>query len=435
MATPTSPTSRLLRSVVFIFAFIVGGGLLGGLLFLLREEPPRRSNAPLPPYVESIVVRAEDVTERYVGYGTAKATRAAKLAAEVSAGVVERVGGIRAGSSVSAGQDLIRLDDREYRLAFERAEARAAAEEAAIAELDVEASNVEELVRTAEKELRVAAAEKARVTDLFERGLAANKEFDFANLAYQQARRVLQGYEREAAALSPRRDGLMASRRAFEADAALAQLNIERCVIKAPFAGRVESVFVDRGDRVAIGTVVLALIDSDRVEIPIQLPGAIYNRVKTGANCRVECESTVGTSWEGQVARIAPAADEQTRTFAAYIVVDNTQQAQALVPGTFVTAIVQGPIHANRILVPRGAFRSGRVFIVEDGVARVRLLAVERFLEERALVRGSIRDGDRVILSHLDRLADGSPVRVGEEHPTSAAASRPFQETGTVSTP
>jgi membrane fusion protein (multidrug efflux system) len=140
-------------------------------------------------------------------------------------------------------------------------------------------------------------------------------------------------------------------------------------------------------------------------------------------------------TWGGEVVRISPTADEQTRTFAAYLLVDNTRQSHPLVPGTFVKATVQGPRHTNRILVPRGAIRSGRVFVVENGVAQTRPLTVERFLEDRALIRGDLHDGDRIILSHLDRLADGSPVRVSDEQAASATASTRPEKGADLSTP
>jgi multidrug resistance efflux pump len=421
--------------VVLITLLLVVGGALAWLLVITRQEPPRRASTALPPYVESIVVRAEDAVERYTGYGTVEPKRTANLAAEVAATVLDRIGGIRVGAAVTSGQELIRLDQREYALAQTRAEALAAAEDASIAEIDVQITKLRELMQTAENELRVAESEKNRVTDLFERELAAKKEFDFANLAYQQARRVVQGYERELAALAPRRDRLVASRRAFEADAEIARLNIQRCVIKAPFAGRIGSIHVDCGDRVNIGTVVLTIVDASTVEIPIRLPGAVYSRVKTGAPCRVECESASSVSWEGEVARVAPTADEQSRTFAAYVMVDNARQSVPLVPGTFVRAVVEGPVHPHRILLPRGAFRSGRVFVVEGGVARLRTPTIERFMQDRALINGDIHDGDRVILSHLDRLADGLPVRVHAGKPAAATASTRPSEADKVSTP
>lgn len=405
----------------------VGAGL-GYVLMAVREEPPRREVATLAPLVESIVVQAEDVVEHFIGYGTARAMRSANLAAEVAATVVECVDGIRAGSPVTAGQALIRLDKRQYQYVLERAEALADAEQASLDELTVEAQNLERLIKTAQQELGVTRDEKTRVAGLLERNLAARKEYDFANLAYQQGRRVLQGYERELAKIAPRRARLAASKRGYDAEAALARLNIERCEIKAPLGGRIQELMVDVGDRVAPGLVVATLIDASRVEIAIQLPASNYDRVRVGAPCRVESESLVGTIWRGEILRIAPVADEQTRTFAAYVVVDNTEPGKgALVPGAFVRASVRGPVHADAILVPRSACRNGRVFVVEGDTARQRLITTERFIEDRAVVHGPLSSGERVIVSHLDKLADGSPVRV---RPVRSAASNPPESSG-----
>jgi RND family efflux transporter MFP subunit len=412
--------------------------VVAAAMIAVRKEPPRRKLATLPPLVESMVVRAEDVQEQFVGYGTVRAIRDVRVAAEVAANVVERVGDIRAGSVVTRGQVLVLLDDRQYRHVHDRAVALADAEQASLSELEGEAKNLKELVETAEQELRVARSEKLRVTDLFEHNMAAKKEYDFANLAYQQARRVLQGYERELARVGPRSARFEASKRGYEADAALAWLNIERCRIKAPFAGRIDTLSVDAGDRVGPGSVVLRLIDSSRVEIPIRLPAAVYDRVRVGAPCRVGYESRAGVAWSppylpplkgglwGVVTRIAPTADERTRTFAVYIVVDNIEgESGELVPGMFVRGQVDGPLHHGAILVPRGACRAGRVFIVEDDLARIRSVTIERFIEERAMVSGDLQSGDRVILSHLGKLADGSPVRLSPERSAASTAQPP----------
>ena len=94
-----------------------------------------------------------------------------------------------------------------------------------------------------------------------------------------------------------------------------------------------------------------------------------------------------------------------------------TAAGGVLLPGTFVRAEVRGPVYPDRILVPRGAFREGRVLVVEQAKARARSVTPQLFIEDRAMISGDLRSGDRVILSHLDKLADGSPVRIRAEEP------------------
>ena len=179
-----------------VVVLIGGGSGIAGLLYAKRAEPPRDAIGALPPLVEAMVVRAEDVSESFVGYGTVQADHVANLAAELPARVVERVGDIKSGSTVQKGQPLVRLDDRQYRHELDRAQEIVAVDRAALRELAVEAANLEQIINTVRRELRVVQAEKARLTSLMERSLAAEKEFNVADLAYQQARRVLQEYER-----------------------------------------------------------------------------------------------------------------------------------------------------------------------------------------------------------------------------------------------
>jgi len=431
---------RFLRTIGLIVV-ILGGGVAGaGVLYMTRTEPPRREADVPPPLVTSIVVQPEDVREHFVGYGTALADRSAKLAAEVAATVVERVGGIRPGSTVTKGQPLIRLDDREYQFAFERAEALADAERASLGELAVEREKTSPLLGTAEEELRVAESERNRVARLFEQNQAAKKEYDFADLAYQQARRTVQGYQRELAKLGPREARLEASIHSYSAAAALAKLNVERCVVRAPFTGSVQSILVDAGDRASPGVVVLAIVDSEHIDIPLHLPAAAYDSVQPGSACSLMSESRTDVSWQGTIARLAPIVDEQSRTFAAYVTVDNTAQRRPLIPGTFVRAVVEGRMFQQRLLVPRGAIRDGRVFVVAGKVAKPRDVQTQQTLVDRAIISDGLKAGDRVIISPLDIMVDGLTVRIdtpasgfGERDPTSGVS--PTTQSGAANTP
>lgn len=411
MSETESRSKRIWRSVLWIVVLLTVCGAIARGLYAARQTPPKREVATLLPLVETMTVQAQNVVEQFVGYGSAKVIHEAKIAAELFTTVVERVDDIRDGAVVTEGQVLFRLDSRQFRHASAQAEALAAAERASLDGLLVEEQGLARQVATAKQELRVARDERSRLTGLFEKELATKKEFDFSNLQYQQAQRIVQKYELQVSRLGPQRERYRATIRGYEEEAALARLNIDRCEIRAPFDAHVTSLHVDVGDYVGAGLVVATLVDPSRVEVAIHLPASIHDRVKPGANCRLTSESSTGSGWTGSIARVSATADAQTRTFAAYVVVDNSVQAQPLVPGVFVTATIEGPTHSDRILVPRRAVRGGRVFIIEGDHAKVCIVSVDRHIGDQAMVRGELKSGDRVILTRLDRLADGSPVR------------------------
>jgi len=403
---------RVVISVGLIVLVLGCGAGLGRLLLSWRESPPKREDESLPPLVDSITIRADEVVERFVGFGSVLADRRAVLAAEVSAVVLERIGKIEAGSKVDKGQPLLRLDDRRHAHELERALALAAADQASLDEIDVQRASIERLKQTALREVQIASDEQSRVTDLFEEGHSHKREFDLVRLAYQQARRLLQNYEKELAVLIPRKEQAAASKRANEAAAAIARLNVERCTIRAPFSGTIDELKVDVGDSVGPGIAVLTMIDSSHVEVPIRLPVSVRGLTGVGSPCRIELQSLAGFSWSGRVARVSPVADQQTRTFTVYAEVDNTGQDNPLVPGAFVRATVDGPAHYGALLVPRGAIRRGRVLVATGGAAEVRKITIKRFIFDQAMVDGDLAGGDQVILSHLDSLTEGARVRV-----------------------
>lgn len=418
---------KLLRSILLVIVLLGGGTGIAWLLYSLKDEPPRRQDTLPPPVVRVVELQPELVVERFNGYGTALPDRAATLAAQVSSIVIERVNDIEPGSAVQKGQPLIRLDPREFQLRLDRARALVAADQAGIDEQTALAIELNGLMRTAGEEVRVTLDEKKRVSALFEETQATRKEFDFANLSYQRARRIQQQYAMELAAIAPRKARFEAGRQGQLAAVELARLNVDRCTITAPFTGVIQTLLIDVGDHVGPGSPMLRLIDPSRVEIPIQLPNAVYDRVAIGGACTLSSEAQPGTQWYGRIARKAPLADEQTRTFSVYIDVDNTAESVPLVPGIFVRADVEGSSHANRLLVPRSAIRKEGVLIAKNGVATRRSVTVERLIQDKALVEGELVAGDLVILSHLERLHEGSPVRIatgGTGH-TAAVPPRP----------
>jgi multidrug efflux pump subunit AcrA (membrane-fusion protein) len=406
------PLRKTAVTFVLIVIPISAAALVTWWLYQTRPSAQRSDVSPLLPMVSVHRVAAEDIPEVFVGYGSARADLEVTLTAEVNGVIVEVAEGLDEGTEVEHQQRLLRVDDREYRQQLARAESLAAEVEARIDQLDVEKANTEKLLAIAQQEVGVNREELDRLKDLFELNRASKREVDFARLDYQRSRREAQNYANQIALIEPRRKSLEATRSSHLADAERARLLIEKCHVTAPFAGHVERMSVNIGDRVMPGTELLQLVDTSVVEIPIELPASARPRVEVGAECRLDVESLSSVTWRGHVSRISPVADPRSRTFSAYIEVDNTEQETPLVPGYFVTARVAGPVLTQVLAVPRGAVLDGHVYVANDNVAHTRAVRVDRYIGDRAVVRGELKPGDRVIVTNLDTLSDGTTVRI-----------------------
>ncbi|MBN2563178.1 MAG: efflux RND transporter periplasmic adaptor subunit [Phycisphaerae bacterium] len=403
---------RIALSVVLIVAMIGGASWIAVWLSKTKPHAQRRNVASLSPLVEVQVLSRQDVQEVFTGYGNARADQAVVLSAEVSGRIVDVPKGVKDGSRVVEDQVLARIDDRQYRQQLARAEGQLADADAQLKELDVEKANADKLVAIAREEVEVTRNEYKRLTDLYEKQVASKKEWDFARLAYQQSRRALQGLENQVELIAPRRARLLAARDARRAEQDLADLDVQRCTIKAPFTGQIREIMVEVGDRVQIGGPVLGLIDPVHIEVPIELPASVYPRTQVGSACELTVDSLPGVRWEATVNRLSPLADARSRTFMAYVEVDNAVQETPLVPGYFLTAKVSGPLLRQVFAVPRGAIVDGQVFVANDNKAHTRGVRTDRLIGDRAVVSGDLSAGDMVILTNLDTLYEGAQVRL-----------------------
>ncbi len=425
---------KWLLSLILIPVLLGSGVGVFELLVATAPKPP--TSVPIRPVllVEAERVTSGDVVESIFGYGTAQADRRAWIMAQVAGVIVELPDHTRVGAAVKAEDLLLRIDDRDYAERVERARSMLAAEEAALRRLDVEEENNARLISIAESELQIADREYERVRGLDESGNARPRELDLALQARQGLRRACQTLYGQRDAIPQNRAAQQASRDRVAAELRLAELELERCAVRATFDGEIASRSVDLGERVAVGQSLVSVLSPDRMEVPIELPLSIHGRVSVGAPCKLRMESNQQVVWQGEVTRIAPAADEATRTFQLFVEVDNRIQPQPLLAGAFVQAEIEGPLIRDVVTLPREAVVDGYVFLLEERtqLARRVPVTVERTLRERVALRG-VQSGSLVVLTNLDVLADGLPVRVGEpsNEPTeSEAGARPVQAGG-----
>jgi len=412
---------RILVSAAVSAGLLLSAYAAARWLVNTAPAPAKVAKVRPPLVVQAMRAERQDRVEPIVGYGTVRADRSAWIAAEVPGTVLTLAEGLRVGAEFRADDLLLEIEPREYARHVERAAAMLAAEEAALTQIAIQESNTRELLSIASTELEIADRERLRVLDLFERNVAQQRELDAARSAFEAARRTVRSLENELAMIPQRRAGQAATRDMREAELALARLNLERCTVRAPFDGVVSAVRVEIGERVAVGTGLVELVDPRVLETPIELPVSLRSQIRIGAPCELRLESDPAVAWSGRIERLSPVAAEATRSFTAYALVRQEDAAPALLPGMFVRATVEGPVLHEVIAVPRGCVRDDAVYVLDENVARRREVEVERTFVDEAIVSG-LKDGELVITTNLDVLFDGAPVRLsGVEGPPLAA--------------
>ncbi len=211
-----------------------------------------------------------------------------------------------------------------------------------------------------------------------------------------------------------------------EASLAQARLDLERCNITAPFPGRVLQRQVDLGQVVQANTVLGEIYAIDYVEIRLPmtngdlefmyLPEQHPDRTAE-ALPRVRIHSTLGgeAHWDGYIVRTEGAIDEASRQLHVVARINDPYGAahpQPLKIGQYVTAVLEGRLQEDAILIPEQSIYQGSyVYVVEDRTVQRREVVIARLADGQALIREGLVAGDRLVVSTLGQVVSGTPVR------------------------
>ncbi len=233
-----------------------------------------------------------------------------------------------------------------------------------------------------------------------------------ANLALAQSQyRRSASLQQQGFVSQQARDEVGSSLQAQQANAALAQARLDKMTIRAPFDGMVGLRAVSVGDYVNAGQDIAPLVAVDPLKVDFRVPEMYLPRLAVGQGLSLRVDALGGAERTGKVYAVSPVVDAGGRSVLLRATVGNADgQLRA---GMFVR--VQLVFSSEpALLVPEAALApSGEtqyVFRVVDGVAhRVQVNIGERRDGQVEIVKG-LADGDRVVVSGLQRVIDGGPV-------------------------
>ena len=193
-------------------------------------------------------------------------------------------------------------------------------------------------------------------------------------------------------------------------------VKFEPAPVPSTLDGTVARVYLDRGENVTPQTPVAMVIDQSEVIARAEVPERYAARCAVGQFVRMRVEAYPGRTFEGRVSRVSPVVDPATRSTLIEAKLDNA--FGKLRSGMFGEVTLITGSRSGVVAVPKDALTDGSgptVFVVENGKARKREVALglggDRYLE----VRKGVKPGERVVVFGLYGLKDGSSVEVLSE--------------------
>jgi RND family efflux transporter MFP subunit len=327
--------------------------------------------------------------------GSLAAQEQATLSAKV-AGRLERLE-VDIGSELRQGDLVAQIEPRDYELGLQEAAAALAQARAALGlpiAGDDDRIELEQVtaVRQARAVLEEAAKNRERVQRLSGSGIASQSEVDTVEATYTVAA------ARYDSALEEAR-GRMATVAQRRAEFDLARKRLADASVRAPFDGAVQARPATIGEYVAVGVPIVRLVKTARLRLRLDVPERECARVRVGqvVQLHVEGDSRLYT---GQIARLSPALDEQTRTLR--VEADVPRQG-SLRPGLFARAQIVVAEADPALTVPEKAVITfaglEKVVVVEDGRAVEKVVSTGHRGPDWVEIVSGLSAGETVVLN------------------------------------
>ena len=317
------------------------------------------------------VVKAEEIKSGPALSGSLSPETQATVRSEVSGAVLQTF--VEVGSSVRQGQELARIDDSGIRDAYLSAKSA---------------------VTTADNTVQIAEREAGRAETLAKAGAIADRQRD-------QARNQLTGAQAQAADARAR--------------LANAQKQLDKTVIRAPFAGVVSARTINAGDFVAPGNPAYTIINPSTMRLEASVPAEALSAIRLGAPVEFTVNGYATRRFTGRISSINPVADPSTRQVRVIVTIPN--QGGTLVSGLFAEGRVSAESRTSAV-VPAGAVdeRGVRPIVVrlKNGkVSQVEVvLGIRDASTEMVEIKSGLVPGDTVLLGAARGISAGTLVKV-----------------------
>ncbi|MGE4371765.1 MAG: efflux RND transporter periplasmic adaptor subunit [Xanthobacter sp.] len=363
---------------------VLGLAILGGAGWLWQHKPwattgptsPVTAGLPQSPRAVAVLVstaQRKGMPVRVEALGTVEPMVTVPIRARV-AGTVERVD-FEDGAQVKAGELLFTLDPRVMDAQIRQAEATLARDKA---------------------QLEKTGRDVARYSGLVTRNAISQVQLEDSQTALDVQKAVV-----------------------TEGEARLDALKVERSYydIAAPVSGRMGVSSVRKGAVIRVDETLATVRQLRPIYVTFGLPERYLRELRADrqqARVAITLQGTGERIEGGRVAVIDNMVDTQTGTVPVRALFENADEH--LWPGTLGAVTLTLRIDPDVVVVPSEAVRVGQdgafVFVVEDGVARIRPVKVARTVDGESVIASGLKGGETVVRDGQLALRNGSAVNV-----------------------
>ncbi len=295
-----SAKRRSLVPILVVAAIVVAGGIYGWRRFQFARHHVTTDNAQIDGHITAVSPRVQGFVARVL---------------------------IDDNQHVKAGDTLVVLDDRDFRVRLDQAEADLASVQAQVgrggqagqanaeaASRVAQAGSAAAEVTAARAALAKAESDLKRYQSLADRKIIPPQQLDQATWAVESAKAGLEAAQGQAAAASSQSKAAQAGVRVANARLSAAKAQVENArlqlgytVILASASGVVAERAVEPGTLVQVGQSLLSIVPDEQVWVTANLKETELARVSIGAPVEFSVDAYPGATFHGTVESVSPA--------------------------------------------------------------------------------------------------------------------------------
>ena len=377
-------------AIAVIALGIVGSELLVATAPTASRKPPEKTAR----LVTTEPVQTGDYTVSLLGYGVVQAEQQITLQARVS-GTVQNIGNkFVPGAAFKKGDVLVQLDNTDYRIELQTAQAALA---------------------------------QAQSTLASEQGnqVVAQSDFDLLGLNVDERERAL-------ILRKPQLEAAKATVQSAQAGVERAKVNLERTVLRAPFDGVVVSREASVGAQVSATTALGVLASSEAYWISVAVPQADLKWIKfpegkqAGSTvCVSDASSNEQGCHPGRVLNLQTSVQDNGRQAQVLVEVPRSSDKtlQPLLLAQYVKVRFDGIELKNVFKLAPASVRDNTVWVDDKGELDIRPVNIAFRSADYVLIDRGLANGESIVTSNLGSPVNRMAIRTSE--PTTPAAAKP----------
>ncbi|PWA08074.1 efflux RND transporter periplasmic adaptor subunit [Flavobacterium laiguense] len=195
-----------------------------------------------------------------------------------------------------------------------------------------------------------------------------------------------------------------------------ANINVGDTKVKAPIKGFINKKYIEPGSILTgmPATAMFDIVNVSKLKLKVTVNESQVASLKLGNTVNITSSVFPNKTFAGKITFIAAKADESLNFPVELEIANNADNS--LKAGMYGTANFGSKQKQQLKIVPRNAFvgsvSSNEVFVVENGIAKLKKITSGRIIGEQVEIVDGLSDGETVIITGQINLQDGNTVEI-----------------------